>query len=79
MHLTCDCTFESSVKYHVISANVTFSTASNGICLLFLGLGYFDGANGSLRLLLRLKMVLNIFNGNSCLRELSLWCHHNVF
>ena len=42
-------------------------------CLLFLGLGYLDGANISLRFLLRLKMVLNILAGNNFLRESSLW------
>ena len=41
-------------------------------CLLFLGLGYLDGVNISLRFLLHLKMVLNIFAGNNCLRESSL-------
>ena len=42
--------------------------------LLFLfGLGYLDGANDSFRFLLRLKMVLNIFDGNICLKESALW------
>ena len=43
------------------------------LCLLFLGLGYFDGVNNSFRFLLRLKIVLNIFAGNKCLRESSQW------
>ena len=39
-------------------------------CLLFLGLGYFHGANNSFRFLsLCLKMALNIFAGNNSLRE----------
>ena len=37
--------------------------------LLFGGLGYIDCANNSFRFLLRLKMVLNIFTENKCLRE----------
>ena len=41
--------------------------------LLFLGLGYLDGANISLRFLLRLNMVLNILAGKNFFRESSLW------
>ena len=47
--------------------------------LLFLGLGYLDGANISLRFLLRLKMVLNILAGNNFLRESSLWRRGRCF
>ena len=49
------------------------------LCLLFLGLRYFDGANNSLRFLLRLQMVLKIFAGNNCLRESSLWRRERLF
>ena len=42
-------------------------------CLLFLGLGDIDGANISLRFLLRLKVVLDILAGNNYLRQSSLW------
>ena len=42
-------------------------------CLLFLGLGYLDGANISLRFLIRLNMVLNVVAGNNILTESSLW------
>ena len=48
-------------------------------CLLFLGLGYLDGANISLRFLLPLKMVLNILAGNNFLRESSLWRRGRCF
>ena len=48
-------------------------------CLLFLGLRYLDGANISLRFLLRLKMVLSILGGNNFLRESSLWRRRRCF
>ena len=47
--------------------------------LLFLGLGYLDGANISLRFLLRLRMVLNILAGNHFLIESSLWRRGRCF
>ena len=49
------------------------------LCLLLLRLGYFYGANIFFRFLLRLKMVLNIFAGNNCLRESSLWRRQQFF
>ena len=48
-------------------------------CLLFLGLGFFDGANNCSRFLLCLQMVLNIFAGNNCLKESSLWRREILF
>ena len=48
-------------------------------CLLFLGFGYFDGANNCMRFLSRLQMVLNIFAGNNCLTESSLWRRERCF
>ena len=48
-------------------------------CLLFLRLGYSDGANNSLRLSLHLKMVLNTFTRSNCLRESSLWKRERCF
>ena len=47
--------------------------------LLFLGLEYFDGANNCSRFLLLLKMVLNIFPGNNCLKESPLWKRERCF
>ena len=47
--------------------------------LLFLGLGYLDGANISLRFLLSLKMVLIILAGNNFLREPLVWRRGRCF
>ena len=47
--------------------------------LLFGELGYFDCANNSFRFLLRVKMVLNIFAENECLRESLLWRSERCF
>ena len=41
IHLIRDCTFERSFKYHVIFANVTLVTASNGILSIVLRVGIF--------------------------------------
>ena len=41
IHRTRDCTFEISVKYHVIFANVTFITTDNGILSTILKVGIF--------------------------------------
>ena len=64
-YLTCDHEFKIFVKYHVIFANITFAT---GNLLFLLGLVYLVGANDSFGFLLHLKMVLNIFDGNICLK-----------
>ena len=47
--------------------------------LLFLGLGHFDGANNSFRILLHLTMVLNIFAGSNCLKGSSRWRRERCF
>ena len=41
-YLTCDCAFESFVKYHVIFANVAFVTTSDGTLSTVVRMGMFQ-------------------------------------